>query len=67
MSLYEYLKEQKIDEIKNEYRWTMAQHEAIHEYCRVHNYKLSKQDIDFVIDRGFENTFRMWKEDKGED
>lgn len=62
MSLAEHLRELKVDDIEDDQEFCDAEHAAIIDYCEKHKYDLSSEDMDEIINRGYENAFPSWKE-----
>lgn len=62
MSLAEYLKENKIDEIEDDQEFADAEYDAIQAYCAAYGYSITDADLKTVKARGLEESFMNWKE-----
>ena len=62
MSLAEYLKENKIDEIEDDQEFADAEYDAIQTYCAAYGYSITDADLKTVKARGLEESFTNWKE-----
>ena len=61
MLLADYLEENNINNIVDDYDFMLEEYEAIHNYCVDHDYILSNDDMEIIKDRGFLGHFDMWK------
>lgn len=61
LTLTEYLKILKVDEIEDDQEFCDAEHDAIQEYCEQRAYDLSEDDWNEIRCRGEEETFLIGK------
>lgn len=57
MSLREYLKEKKIDQIEDDEKFCDEEHEAIMNYCTEHKFLITDDDLMCIIDRGLNDSY----------
>lgn len=61
MSLREYLKAIKIDEIEDDREFCEEEYNAVHDYCDGQKYCLSEDDKNVIKERGLQDSFSVWK------
>ena len=61
MSLREYLKAIKIDEIEDDREFCEEEYNAVHDYCDGQKYCLSEDDKNVINERGLQDSFSVWK------
>ena len=61
MSLREYLKAIKIDEIEDDREFCEEEYNSIHDYCDGQKYCLSENDENVINERGLQDSFNVWK------
>lgn len=64
MSLKQYLKDCKIDQIEDDQEFMEAEYDAIQEYCEYCGYCITADDFEIVKSRGrgLEDSFIYWKD-----
>ena len=57
MSLREYLKEKKIDQIEDDEKFCNEEYEAIMEYCTEQKFLITNDDLMCIVDRGLNDSY----------
>ena len=67
MSLAEYLKENRADEIEDDQEFMETEYSAVQDYCAGRGYSITDDDMETIKSRGLEESFRNWKERQAEE
>lgn len=62
MSLKRYLKDNNIDQIKNDQEFMEAEYNTIQTYCEICGYSITNDDLAVIKSRGLEEIFKNWKD-----
>jgi len=61
MSLKKYLEDLGIDNITDDEKFMHEEYEAVRDYCKEPNYKISDEDIKTLKSRGLYDSFLDWQ------
>ena len=61
MTLKKYLEDLGIDNITDDEKFMYEEYEAVRDYCKELNYKISDEDIKTLKSRGLYDSFLDWQ------